>query len=66
MTQDPAFLKEDLKAEIYIVCSILSVLATIAVFARFAARKVRKVGWEADDWLTLLALVSDDGTRLEV
>ena len=39
------------------VTTALMTLAVIAVALRFLARKMRKMRYEIDDWITLLALV---------
>jgi hypothetical protein len=36
---------------------VMPILAGLAVAARFQARRVKSLGFEADDWTTLLALV---------
>lgn len=48
---------ENLQAVTVAIGILMAVLSTIAVGLRFLARRNRKVGYGADDWTILVALV---------
>ena len=55
----PALLSTDTQGPAIIAANLtVAILATIGVALRFVARYIHRVGFGADDWLILAALVS--------
>ena len=56
----PAFLAQSLQPNIYAACIIVTVAATIAVALRLLCRRLAKAHLWWDDWIIIVALVSEN------